>query len=553
MASPIPTSENGATAAAQAGHRTLEIDTKDACLGMFLADLDRPWLETPFLFQGFVISSESELATLRRYCERAIIDLDLSERYVVEALDLLGPREPTGEKAAAQPAHAADLSPDSATQLGVIRPAAPPAATEPGLRPSQGPFAAAPEETYVARSDAPVSRETRDRFRQLLQTTGLAEPVEAEHSVTRRALSKLRAMLGVEPESERLPAIADGHAARLPAHLIASLPSGTQLHAYPDTQSTEAELPRARRAMATCEDAMKAILSEARSGNPVATDAASESVDRLVASMIANPDALLWVARLRDETPQGCQPSIKVALYMVALGRHLGLPKELLRPLGMIGMLADVGKARLPRTLLDKPGQLEPAEYTIAKGHVHLGLELISARTPLAASVTAGIAQHHERLDGSGYPKGLRGSEISLEGRIAGIADSFTALSAPRAYANPLSPQDALMGLYQWSGTLYDQFLVEQFVQAIGVFPVGSLVELSGGEVAVVLSLDRADRLEPRLLLLTRPDKRPLPEPVEADRILAPRIARDPTRRIVDGLPAGAYGLRIRDYYAELG
>jgi HD-GYP domain-containing protein (c-di-GMP phosphodiesterase class II) len=181
---------------------------------------------------------------------------------------------------------------------------------------------------------------------------------------------------------------------------------------------------------------------------------------------------------------------------------------------------------------------------------VRLGLEALGQGMKLAPEIEAGIAQHHERLDGSGYPKGLKDEEISLYGRIAGIADSYAALVTPRAYANPLAPQDALMNLYQWAGTSFHAPLVEQFVQAIGVFPVGSLVELSTGEVSVVLAQNRLRRLQPRVLMLTWPDKRALPVPIERDLFQPPRDADSKPVRVVRGLPSGAFGLRLRDYYA---
>jgi putative nucleotidyltransferase with HDIG domain len=268
----------------------------------------------------------------------------------------------------------------------------------------------------------------------------------------------------------------------------------------------------------------------------------------MVTSMIDNPDALLWVGRMRDEDINTYNHGVKVALYLIALGRQIGFPKKELSHLGLIGMLADVGKMKLPRALLDKPGMLAPAEHEMMKNHVRLGLEALRGSGALPAEVAQGIAQHHERLDGSGYPKGLKGNAISIYGRMAAIADSFAALITPRAYANPLAPQDALMNLYEWAGTSFHEPLVEQFVQAVGVFPVGSLVELSSGEIAVVVVHNRVRRLEPRVLLLTGPDKAPLAEPVERD-LLAQGKSEQGRVRIVRGLPAGAYGLKLRDYY----
>ena len=167
-------------------------------------------------------------------------------------------------------------------------------------------------------------------------------------------------------------------------------------------------------------------------------------------------------------------------------------------------MLADVGKTKIPRALLEKPGLLSAAEFGLVKEHVNLSLHILNSGPALPPQMLQGISQHHERIDGSGYPNQLKGDKISIYGKMAAIADSFAALITARPYAKASAPQDALMNLYEWSGTSFHEPLVEQFVQAIGVFPVGSLVELSSGEVAVVIAHNRVRRLEPRMLVLLK-------------------------------------------------
>ncbi|HPU52451.1 MAG TPA: HD-GYP domain-containing protein, partial [Burkholderiaceae bacterium] len=299
------------------------------------------------------------------------------------------------------------------------------------------------------------------------------------------------------------------------------------------------------------ESILTTLLADIRQNKMPQVARVKETVGHMVDSMVDNPDALMWVAQLREEHMQTYQHGVRVSLYMISLGRQLGFPKEMLESLGLIGMLADVGKTKLPRALLDKPGMLNTTEYGIAKEHVRLGLEALGASVKMEPEVTSGILQHHERMDGSGYPKGLKGEEISIYGRMAGIADSFAALITPRPYANPLAPQDALMSLYQWAGSSFHAPLVEQFVQAVGVFPVGGLVELSTGEVSVVLAHNRVRRLEPRVLILTTADKRPLSAPIERDLFQQSREQGAKPMRIVRGLPSGAYGLKLRDYYAD--
>jgi HD-GYP domain-containing protein (c-di-GMP phosphodiesterase class II) len=264
--------------------------------------------------------------------------------------------------------------------------------------------------------------------------------------------------------------------------------------------------------------------------------------------MIANPDAVMLIARLRDEDIHTYYHGVKVSLYLIALGRHLGIPKAQLAELGLIGMLADVGKVKVPRTLLAKTGALSPAEFEIVKEHVGLGLAWLEGSGGLTSAVMQGIAQHHERLDGSGYPKGLTGDQLGVYGRMTAIADSFTAMITPRPYANASSAQEALLNLYEWGGTLFSAPMIEQFVQAIGVFPVGSLVELSNGEVAAVVAHNRVRRLEPKVLVLTSPDKSPLATPIERDLFELGKSSHN-RLRITKGVRMNSFNLSIRDYY----
>ena len=240
-----------------------------------------------------------------------------------------------------------------------------------------------------------------------------------------------------------------------------------------------------------------------------------------------------------------------MALYLIALGRHIGFPRDDLVRLSQIGMLADVGMIQVPRSLLDKPGVLAPAEHDLVKQHVRLGVESLRKSMKLDSRIEQGILQHHERIDGSGYPNGLKGHEIGIFGRMAAIADCFAALVTDRPYAKAQAPQEALMNLYQWSGASFHEPLVEQLVQAIGVFPVGSLVELSNGEAVIVVAHNRVRRLEPRVLVLTDPQKRPLEKPFERDLLVGPTADCGPAIRITRGLPVGAFGLSPGDYYAD--
>ena len=511
-----------------ASARRYQIPAESLQCGMFVTELDRPWLDTPFLLQGFLVDSQIELDTLRRYCRYVYVDLDLSGAHVAEAI--------RKAELGSTPFEHADAPADDA-----------PLPLETAAPEERRTRHAAPSRPVRIRSDVKISSQTRERFRRFIKATAVAsEASQTRPSLFGRTFDWLRSMTGHANARDEMRALqADSHSA-----IRSQLPPEMKLRRYADRAPVEEELPRAREAFGRGSQVLDALMADVRSGRVPSVQEVGRAVDDMVDSMIDNPDALMWVARLREEDHGTYQHGVKVGLYLVALGRHLGFPRRDLAHLGMIGMLADVGKTRLPRALLDKPGMLTPSEHNVVKEHVRLGLEALTQSVALAEPVMQGIAQHHERLDGSGYPKGLKGEEIGIYGRMAAIADSFAALVTARPYANASAPQDALMNLYEWAGTSFHEPLVEQFVQSIGIFPVGSLVELSTGEVAVVLAHNRVRRLEPRVLVLTTPEKTPLGTPFERDLLTRPKDREHRPIRIVRGLAAGAYGLKLRDYYA---
>lgn len=240
----------------------------------------------------------------------------------------------------------------------------------------------------------------------------------------------------------------------------------------------------------------------------------------------------------------------RVADLCVAIAIEMRLPRARREGLRLAALIHDIGKIALPAETLTKPTPLAEHETRALRGHVETGLTILGERRwPWAIERT--LRQHHERLDGSGYPEGLKGEQISIYGRLAGIADTFSALVSARPYANASAAQDALMSLYQWADTSFHGPLVEQFVQSLGVFPVGTLVELSNEEVAVVLEHNRTRRLEPKVIVLADAAKRPLSQPFMRDLFTQPRAEGVRPLRIHRGLPAGAYGLRPHDFYGE--
>jgi HD-GYP domain-containing protein (c-di-GMP phosphodiesterase class II) len=315
--------------------------------------------------------------------------------------------------------------------------------------------------------------------------------------------------------------------------------------------TTEEELAPATEAYRRTNEVLHRIAEDIRVGRTLALQEIEEVISDMVESMVRNPDALMWVMRLREHDSSLYGHGLYAAVYLVALGRHLGFPKDYLSRLGTIGMLLDIGKIKLPRELLEKKGSLTNAEYETIKTHVQLGLDSLKETPNLHPEILEGIAQHHERENGSGYPKGLKDTEISIFGRMAAIADSFAALTNQRPYAEAVSAYDALRSLSGWGGEYFHGPMVEQFIQAVGVFPVGSLVELSSGEIAVVISHNKTRRLKPKVLIVTGPDKTPSTHPASVDLLYAPAQGNQPAVHIRRGLASGAYGLDASEFYVN--
>jgi cyclic di-GMP phosphodiesterase len=247
-----------------------------------------------------------------------------------------------------------------------------------------------------------------------------------------------------------------------------------------------------------------------------------EAVSSMTDSVVRNPDAMLLLSRLKEKGTHTLDRAFGVSIYMITFGRFLQLPRDQLDLLGMLGLLQDIGKTRVPEGLLNKKEPLTDAEFELCKRHVDYSVEILAEATGLPVELPGLAALHHERFDGSGYQKGVKGTDIGLYGSIAGLVDCFDVLTHPRPYAEALAPSNALSQLYGWRGTQFDGPLVEQFIQCIGIFPVGALVEMNTGDIGIVIAQNLVRRLQPRVMLVLD---------AKGDRIIPQRIldlAREP-------------------------
>ncbi len=337
--------------------------------GMVVAKLDRDWLDTPFMMQGFTIEDTDDARVVAQYCEHVWIDTDLSR----------GSSSASGEGTA-----------------------------------SSAPSTPLPE--YQC-------------------------PVEEEHARIQEAFkgSRLRTR--------------DMH-------------------------------------------------DDIRLGQAIDSDAIRETVDDCVTSVLRNPDALLWMSKIREESEYTAEHSLNVCILAVVFGRHLGYGHDDLEKLGLCGLLHDIGKMRVPLDILEKPGKLTTKEMNMMKAHTVHGRNLLLSTPSIDPMVIDAAYSHHERIDGAGYPRKMPAEKISRFARIISIVDTYDAITADRCYSKARPSTVALKIIYEERGKQFDDELALQFIKAIGLFPVGSVVELYSGEIGIVVETNQQRRHLPRVVIV---------------------------------------------------
>jgi len=368
---------------------------------MYIAELDRPWRETPFLFQGFEVRSQDDIDEIKRYCQHVYI-------IVAEVFTAPAPRRPLPT---------AQLAPTVITGTAT----------------------------------APVTRFD-------------------EHDLLRRV-----------------------SASRFPA-------------TYSDHTTLEEEVAEIRRTYSEAEATIKTVMDDVRLGKALDGPGAKKVVGALTDSVLRNPDALTCFIQLKKRDEYTALHSLRVCVLAIAFGRHLGLPASELNVLGIGAMLHDVGKMKVPLDILNKPGELSEREFDLMKTHVPRGVEILEGTSGIPQAAIQVARCHHERYSGGGYINGFKGDQIGLFGMIGGIVDCYDAITSDRAYHSGLSSHVTLKQMYEWRGREFHAGLVEQFIQCMGIYPIGSVVALNTGEVGVVITMNRARRLRPRVALVRKAD-----------------------------------------------
>jgi HD-GYP domain-containing protein (c-di-GMP phosphodiesterase class II) len=245
----------------------------------------------------------------------------------------------------------------------------------------------------------------------------------------------------------------------------------------------------------------KSIFDRIVFGDVINIKEAKEAVETCLDSIVRNPSAMLWMSRIREAESYTADHSLNVCILCITFGRYLGYDKDKLFALGMCGLLHDVGKMRIPKTVLNKASKLSDKEWKVMQAHVIFGRNLLMSSPGVGQSVDVAYS-HHERVDGSGYPRGLDGSQISVYTKIVSIVDSFDAMTAERNYSKAMTSSAAAKEIYRCRGTQFDEKLALQFIEVVGIYPPGTVVELSNGSLGIVLERGQKFQRLPKVLLL---------------------------------------------------
>ncbi len=395
--------------------------------GMYVCELDRPWLETPYLMQGFHINSKADIDELREYCI-----------YV-----------------------------------------------------------------YIDETQSHANYDLRFQEHKQQNHEGRIQTLFPQHKLTQ----------------------------------------------YHDSSDFHEELATAKPIVKKLTDNICELLENVEKNNVLDAQKVRANINPMVNSVVRNPDACIWLARIKNKDSYTYKHSMSACIWAVALGRQIGLPIRDLRDLAIAALLFDIGKLKLPKSLLNKEGKLTKAEFKQIQGHVEMGVRLMEEHGGFNETIIETVACHHERFSGRGYPNQLSGNEIPIFARIAAIVDCYDAITSERPYAKAMSPSVAVRKLYEWRKIDFQSELVEEFIQAIGLYPAGTLVELSTGEVGSVIAEYRTRRLRPQVLLLLNKNKEPLAEFIIINLLETTEDDRGNPLEIHRALEPGAYGLDPESLY----
>lgn len=271
------------------------------------------------------------------------------------------------------------------------------------------------------------------------------------------------------------------------------------------------EVKQAKKIYADIQASLEKVCAQVASGGILDIASTEEAAEGMVRSVIRNPDALIWLSRVRQRDKYIYSHSLHTAIWALIFGRQLGFQPTVLKQLGVGALLCHIGKAKLPQRLMKSETELVSDDLKTYHSYAEVGAQLLEA-AGVASFIVSIVRCHRERHNGTGFARGITGEKIPLLAKVAGLADYYETMIEPRENVTPLTSAQAVARLYDVRNKQFQEDLVERFIQAVGVYPTGTIVALSDNQVGVVLSHRPNRRLWPTVLVMTDQHRNPLKE-----------------------------------------
>lgn len=262
---------------------------------------------------------------------------------------------------------------------------------------------------------------------------------------------------------------------------------------------------------------IKNVMESVRDGDSIDVPVLRDTVDGIVQKILNDDNVFMKLTGIRDIDNYTYLHSVDVCIYSVITGKSLGLSDDMIRQLGMGSILHDIGKCKIPLSILNKPARLTKNEYEIIKRHADYGYDIVRKTPDIDPTVAIIALQHHERYDGTGYPTGRSGKDIDLLARIVAVADVYDALTANRVYRKRFMPHEAAEYIMANSSTHFDSEILKVFLDNIAIYPSDIIVMLNTGEIARVVGAKGNQSLRPKVMVITRKEGPPVLDPYEID------------------------------------
>ncbi len=520
-----------------------QIGVEKLTLGMYVTELDRPWAGTPFMLQGFLLDDDADLQTMQTLCKFVYIDRSRSvgNQFAASAkLDVSFKREgsvfrikdPGTVKSDKVKAATQNKFSEKTSFVDIMR----------DLKNYQAP------ENVDRTSQDGVMYNVKHGANTATQAVLPRVSQQAEMpSITQQLAADVGGFIGGLFKRNKLKSSTDSVADIKKTNQ--SEDDGYRVIIYEEELPVEKEIAAVYAVYEQSQIATREIFESIANEQHLDLSAVSEILDSMVESIGRSPDALLWLAKLKQADDYAYSHALNVSITLMAFGNFLSLSKQQIKEIGLAGLLQDVGKVKLSSDVLLKEGKLSHEEFEYVKKHVDESLKILETTPDIPNTVIFLVAQHHERVDGSGYPYASKGSQIGLLSQMAGLIDTYCAITSHKCYAKGVYHQQALEQIHQFSGKQFSNELVDQLVQFMGMYPVSSLVELNTGEVGVVIQQNQVRRLLPRLMLLLDPDKQRYQAPVILNLLNSPAAPNGELYAIAKSLAPDSYGLNPSDFY----